>query len=59
MNDYRNSILYKIGNKVQSYVDKAQDERDRQNRAMLMAVLPVFIGFGIGLIIALVCKIIL
>lgn len=59
MKDYRNSIFYKIGYKVQNCVDKAQDERDRHNRAMLMAGLPVFIGFGIGLIIVLICKVIL
>ena len=57
MKDYRNSIFYKIGYKVQNYVDKAPDERYRQNRAMLMAGLPVFIGFGIGLVIALICKV--
>ena len=59
MKDYKNSILYKIGDKIQNYVDKAQDNKDRQNRAMLAAALPMFIGVGIGLIVTLVCEIIL
>ena len=59
MKDYRNSIFYKIGDYIQNYIDKAQDSRDRKNRAMLVAGLPVFIGGGLGLIISLMLKIIL
>lgn len=59
MKDYKISIFYKIGNKVQNYIDEAKDSRDKQNRAMLIAGLPVFIGAGIGLIIVLVCQVIL
>ena len=59
MNNYRNSIFYKIGYKIQNYIDKAKDENDRNKRAFIVSCSPLFIGTILALVINIICKTIL